>query len=146
MFGKASWTSPFNLTSVNGANGFELDGVRAGDNNGYSVATAGDVNGDGLSDIIIGAYNASNAGLLNAGKTYVVFGRTSWTTIFSISNLNGTTGFELDGGATGGGSGFSVATAGDVNGDGFSDIIIGTYFRGANWGWVWPWTENFAWH
>ena len=72
VFGKATWTSPFLLSSVNGANGFELDGVAASDYSGRSVATAGDVNGDGIQDIIIGAYLASPGGLSLAGKTTVM--------------------------------------------------------------------------
>ena len=58
------------VSTLNGANGFELDGVAASDRSGFSVATAGDVNGDGIQDIIIGAYGASPGGLTNAGSCY----------------------------------------------------------------------------
>ena len=50
-----SFASSINLSSLNGTNGFRLDGVAAGDASGFSVASAGDVNGDGYADLIIGA-------------------------------------------------------------------------------------------
>ena len=87
----------------------------------------GDVNGDGIQDIIIGAYNASPGGLSYAGKTYVVFGKATWTSPFLLSSVNGANGFELDGVAANDYSGYSVATAGDVNGDGIQDIIVGAF-------------------
>lgn len=47
------------LATLNGTNGFRLDGIDADDQSGYSVASAGDVNGDGLADILIGAREAA---------------------------------------------------------------------------------------
>ncbi len=125
VFGKASgWTSPTSLSTLNGANGFELDGVSANDNSGSSVNVAGDVNNDGIADIIIGAYNANSG----AGKTYVVFGKASgWMSPISLSTLNGANGFELDGVSANDYSGSSVSAAGDVNNDGIADIIIGAF-------------------
>lgn len=72
---KTIFQTHFNLSSLNGTNGFRLDGVNAGDLSGRSVATAGDVNGDGLADVIIGAVGASPNGQTSAGSSYVVFGR-----------------------------------------------------------------------
>ena len=125
VFGKNLWTSSIALSSLNGTNGFELEGVIANDLSGSSVKTAGDVNGDGIHDIIIGAYNASFGGLVQAGRAYVVFGKRIWTSPISFSNLNGSNGFELDGLATGDNTGVSVSSAGDFNLDGIQDIIIG---------------------
>jgi hypothetical protein len=51
-----------------------LLGDNAGDGSGYSVSNAGDVNGDGLDDLIVGARNADPSGTVDAGKSYVVFG------------------------------------------------------------------------
>ena len=125
VFGKnSSWTSPISLSSLNGTNGFELDG-EPNDNMGFSVSNAGDVNGDGIDDMVMGAsYPAST----QPGKTYVVFGKsTAWTSPILISTLDGTNGFELAGVAAGDHSGYAVSGAGDVNGDGIQDLLIGAY-------------------
>ena len=60
----------FNLSSLTGANGFKLDGENNGDDSGTSVSTAGDINGDGVADLLIGAYGHANS----TGRSYVVFG------------------------------------------------------------------------
>lgn len=51
-----------NLASLNGLSGFRIDGVAAGDFAGYSVSDAGDVNGDGIDDLIVGAFRADPGG------------------------------------------------------------------------------------
>ena len=77
MFGKASgFAANIDLSSLDGTNGFRLSGVAAGDFSGLSVASAGDVNGDGFADLIIGALTA-DAKDINSGASYVVFGKTS---------------------------------------------------------------------
>ena len=74
VFGKVSgFAATINLSTLNGSNGFRLDGEALG-RTGYSAASAGDVNGDGFADLIIGAYRASPHGD-SSGSSYVVFGR-----------------------------------------------------------------------
>ena len=60
-----------------GSEGFVLKGVGVGDGSGLSVSNAGDVNGDGIDDFIIGADHAHIHGISHAGESYVVFGRAS---------------------------------------------------------------------
>ena len=68
------FTTPFSLASLNGSNGFILNGIDEVDLSGSSVSGAGDVNGDGIDDIIIGAFLADPNGNVYAGESYVVFG------------------------------------------------------------------------
>ncbi|MCE2517947.1 MAG: FG-GAP repeat protein, partial [Alphaproteobacteria bacterium] len=109
--------------------GFRLDGNLTSDFSGFSVSTAGDVNGDDIDDLIIGAYQANPNGN-DSGSTYIVFGRDTeadgnFAASIDLSSLDGTTGFRLDGEAANDESGYSVSAAGDVNGDGIDDLIIG---------------------
>src|SRR4028118_773282 len=116
----------FNLSALNGSNGFAINGIADGDSSGYSVSSAGDVNGDGIDDLIIGAYSADPNGINRAGQSYVVFGSNSgFTAGLDLSALNGSNGFAINGIAADDNSGFSVSSAGDVNGDGLDDLIIG---------------------
>jgi len=102
-----------------------LEGNQSWTNMGYSVASAGDINGDGYSDVIVGAPDYDN-GQPHEGAAFIFLG--------STSGLVGSTPTDADavlesdqGDAI---LGWSVGTAGDVNGDGFSDVIVGAkYFH-----------------
>ena len=83
---------------------------------GISVGTAGDVNGDGFSDVIVGAPSYSND-QANEGRAFVYHG--------SASGLSGSPAWTAESNQSQAYFGASVGTAGDVNGDGFSDVIVG---------------------
>ena len=110
-------------TSLDGTDGFQLTGP-TGQNVGYSVSGGGDVNGDGIGDIVIGA--PGPMGNWSMGAAYVVFGSdTGFAANLDLTTLDGTNGFVLRGKAAGDGLGFDVAIAGDANGDRVDDLIVG---------------------
>ncbi len=126
-------------TSLSVTDGFIIQGDAADDNLGTSVSGAGDVNGDGLADLIAGAYLSDDGGM-DAGEAYIIYGKvgtngTQFGTevtaagetrqVLDTTGLAPTDGFILQGDTAEDGLGFSVAGAGDVNGDGFDDLIAG---------------------
>jgi streptogramin lyase len=131
VFGtNAGFPDPIALSSLNGTTGFVLNGSANPGSAGWSVA-AGDVNGDGIADILIGAPKTTISANANVGSAYIVFGHsTAWNPSYTLNAafLNGTNGVEYDGTAVNGGqfAGNSVAI-GDINGDGKKDLIIGAY-------------------
>jgi hypothetical protein len=84
---------------------------------GGSVGTAGDVNGDGYSDVIVGGPGYGDDGLTGEGKVWVFHG--------TATGLENGHSWSREGGQNSAHYGWSVGTAGDVNGDGYADVIIG---------------------
>lgn len=119
------------LVALSGADGFQINGEAAGDGSGFSVSAAGDVNGDGFADIIIGAFGADPNGF-SSGASYVVFGHGTFPFSVELTSLDGTNGFKINGAAEGDFSGRSVSAAGDINGDRFDDLVIGAPRADAN--------------
>ena len=109
--GSASGLDPAPATTIAGAAAAMF---------GAAVRGAGDVNGDGYDDLVVGAYNASSY----QGAAYVYHG--------SASGISSTAARSLS--ASGGYYGYSVAGAGDVNGDGYADIAIGAPYRSSYYG------------
>lgn len=122
--------SPIDLAGLTSPGGFAIVGESGGDEAGYSVAWAGDVNNDGFDDILIGAPFAVNdsTGDVDAGKAYVVFGKaTPFTGTVNLASIAaGIGGFAIRGEQTLDQAGTTVAAAGDINDDGFADIAIGS--------------------
>jgi Ca2+-binding RTX toxin-like protein len=104
--------------------GFVIKGESRHDYSGYSVSSAGDVNGDGLDDLIIGANSANPSGKIKAGKSYVVFGKQGTDPIELSAIVAGTGGFVINGESAKDYSGYSVSSAGDVHGDGSSAVML----------------------
>src|SRR5215471_10263262 len=115
----------FDLSSLDGSNGFRIDGSASGIHSGNAVGAAGDVNGDGIDDIIVGAFLSDYYGY-NSGSSYVIYGKTAaFSATLALSSIDGSNGFRLDGTAPYEIAGYSLSGAGDVNGDGFDDVVIG---------------------
>lgn len=108
-----------------GSRVIRIGGAAAGDNAGAALSS-GDINGDGLSDVIVGAPAASNNGRTESGSTYVIFGSRRLPPIVDLrAPPRARLVARFDGAGTGDRSGTSVAGAGDVNGDGKDDLTLG---------------------
>ena len=125
VFGRGA-DKPTELSQISQAlgGGFVINGETALDFAGFAVGGAGDVDGDGLDDLIVGAYGHDTAGD-GAGRAYVVYGKPGLAPVLLTDVAAGQGGFAADGQAAYDRAGFAVSGAGDVDGDGFSDIIIG---------------------
>ncbi|MEM8790710.1 MAG: Ig-like domain-containing protein [Pseudomonadota bacterium] len=114
--------------ALDGNNGFVIEGADPFDAAGRSVANIGDVNGDELDDILVGAYYTSVDGSNGVGQSYIIFGSESgFGGSIAVADLDGSNGLILNGVAASDYSGYSVSGAGDVNGDGIGDILIGAF-------------------
>ncbi len=128
------------LSSLAPEEGFLLEGISAafpsedeGDRAGYSIAGPGDVNGDGLDDVLIGAPGGDYTGspVYGRGEAYLVFGRREpFAEPLLLSELDGVIGVTFHGGAVSSRFAGSVASAGDFNGDGRPDMLIGSRLAG----------------
>ena len=125
VFGKAGGATVnlSALTAGTSSSGFVINGQSAGDNLGLTVDGAGDFNGDGLADMIVGARFVTAMGDTTAGKSYMIYGKTG-TAAVNLSNLPLSDGFIITGEDAGDLSGATVANAGDINGDGFTDLMV----------------------
>lgn len=132
VFGQRPMSRRIKLRTFDGP-GFEILGMRVWAAS-EDVAAAGDVNGDGLDDIIFGRGDADNNWRSGSGSAYVVFGKTDSDPV-DLDSFNGIlpgdAGFRIDGAAGGHRAGESVAGLGDVNGDRLDDVVVGAPPAGA---------------
>jgi hypothetical protein len=113
-------------TSLNGSNGFVIGNVEVGVEFCSAVSAAGDVNDDGIGDLLIGAPGVNINGS-SSGAIYVVFGASNVGSdgFIEASSLDGTNGFMVVGLGDYTLLGKAVSDAGDINGDGIDDLLIG---------------------
>jgi len=123
IFGSSSpFPTPFDVSTLDGTNGFVVEGIAYDERRGATITGPGDINGDGIDDLIIGSSNTS-------ADEVVLYGTTSFPTLITVNDIDGINGFLID--STGSNQ---VATLGDVNGDGINDFIIGMpHFSGQSW-------------
>ena len=111
------------LATLTTDEGFAIVGGAAGDAAARSISSGGDINGDGLADIVIGAQYADDNGT-SAGAAYVVYGRSGRPGPIDLGALAVADGFVIKGEEAFDRVGTSVAGAGDVNGDGMADFQL----------------------
>ena len=107
---------PVTIDPLSSTADLELLGSAAGESLGYSVSTAGDVNGDGYSDFLVGSPFWSTP-FANAGRVQLFLG--------SATGISAVPAWSFQGTQANARLGISVSSAGDLNGDGFSDVVIG---------------------
>jgi hypothetical protein len=127
VFGKAApFAAITAVSSLHGSSGFRVEGPRSEDELGAAIDGIGDLNDDGFDDLLVASSRASVGPNVSAGRSYVVYGRGApFANPLPVAQLDGHNGFRLDGVEYPEHSGESVAGAGDINGDGVADLVIG---------------------
>jgi hypothetical protein len=132
IYGRANLSATFNLDSLPDGAGTIFASPNGGDLLGSSVAGAGDVNGDGTPDILIGSSGADTGGLIQSGQAVLVYGSDAFGNIVDVGSITESEGVFLNGSGAVEHAGRSVASAGYFNNDGFADIILGADDADAN--------------
>lgn len=127
IYGRRTGITDIDLASgLDPTKGFWIQGVNAMDRLGGSVSGIGDINGDSIDDIVIGAFGGDPPGRNNAGIVYVIYGRKGlFPNINLAMGLSSDQGFKIFGASATDRLGYSVRSAGDINNDGVNDIIVG---------------------
>lgn len=124
VYGSNSFGDTINLSALGSGEVVRIDGIATSDVSGATMAPAGDFDGDGFRDLLIGARTANPNAKNDAGQSYVVYGDSSLPDSISLSSL-GAAGVKINGHISGNLAGASVSGGGDVNDDGFDDVMVG---------------------
>lgn len=135
VFGRTNWSNQIDLEELDGTDGFTVYGVNWNDESGTALGGGGDFNGDGFDDVLIGAPRADGPTIFNpggpgerggAGDSYVIFGKANWMNDahVEVATLADNAGVILHGAEIHGWSGRAIDFAGDMNGDGFDDVVV----------------------
>ncbi len=127
IFGKANWDPIFDISTLNGSNGIRLLG-QAGEAAGAYMAAPGDLNGDGINDMLLSAPGADLPNLLNAGRVYAVYGSaTTFAAGLNLSAVESTVAGEIFTGSTAGFAAGPLIEVGKFsNVDDLPDFVIGS--------------------
>lgn len=118
-----AFAADLDVAKLDGSNGFKVTGLKLDGTIGRQIAGAGDVNGDGFADLLLGSPHSDEGGSFR-GAAYVVFGgKGPFPASFDVSTITGDTGFKVRG-VDQASTGIQVAGLGDINGDGFGDIAV----------------------
>ncbi len=128
VFGGAALPSSIALGSLNASTGVIIEGSSFSELVGDRVAGLGDANGDGFPDLLIGAPGIAAGGVNLSGQAYIVYGGPSLPAVVDLGSLSASDGVIIEGISSGDRWGSSAAAAGDVNGDGFADAMIASFF------------------
>jgi hypothetical protein len=123
FYGHGGSFSDIDVSKLSADQGFKIHGVTEGDNTGAAVSAIGDVNGDGYADLLIGA--PGNVVENDPGTAYVIYGHDGGFGNIDLKNLDSSQGFKLEGLSFAGNAGYAVSGGGDINGDGYADLVVG---------------------